>query len=220
MIIDPNFFEEHAKLIAQRRERLRQLGEWHSKEASRLGSRGATRPIGDQQNAGVSMHNEAAETIRAVLRDLDTPSVPYDADGFDEYMRVRADMLRRLRKLREWHLQEARRHDPRPPPDRSQESSYRSMADFHERAVETLEAETLNLRTLAAGKVDEEQLKANIDRLCELRDWHAQQARWRREELARERAQNRRNEKATFHDRAAETLYEGAGDLEGKDIVY
>jgi hypothetical protein len=165
------------------------------------------------------LHPRAAETLRQVVTELETPSVRYYEKGYNEYLQMCEQMLQRLRELSEWHVQEARRHDPRPPPDRRGEDHYRSMADFHDRAVEMLDAER---QTVVDRGLDKEQFKRRAerpDRLRELRDWHAQEARRRRVELARERRLNQRNEKVAFHDRAAETLDEGAADLKFKDVM-
>jgi len=212
--------EEHWKAWKQKLERLRQIGEWHLKEANRLHSRPAGDPSNHQVSKVAEIHLRAAETVCEVVTDLEMPSVRHDQEGYSEYLKVRERMLQRLRQLREWHLQEARRHDPKPPPNRnrSQESGLRSMADFHERAVETLAADAVDLQVLMGRECDKEKLKTlkeRHDRLHELRAWHEREARRFRLELVR----NHRNEKAIFHDRAAEALYDGAVDLEYKDVV-
>src|SRR5262249_36916168 len=134
MVINFKGFEEDNKRLAQRRQRLRQLGEWHLQEERRLRSQQAQTGSGDDGSAVADLHLRAAETVRQVVTELETPSVRYYEKGHNEYLQMREQMLQRLHELSEWHVQEARRHDPRPPPDRRGEDHYRSMADFHERA--------------------------------------------------------------------------------------
>jgi hypothetical protein len=212
MIISPEGFEEHVSELAQRRERLRKLGEWHLQEHSRLHSRQASNGGGESV---VDYHLRASEAVRQLLADLQSPIVQHYEAGYSEYLRLRQRMLDRVRELREWHLQEARRLDPAPSSNRQGESSCRSMADFHERATETLDADVIDLQSSMDREHKKEQLRQRaerLDRFRELRDWHAQEARRRRVELAKQNS-NRRNDKVAFHDRAAETLYDAAVDL-------